>query len=146
MIKTINKDSNHILYFDLDPNSQGKCTGDKIGYIEDISQIPSTFNEWENSSPGFRFSKPLVVFDKKNNLAKRTKVVPYTGDLEGITVNIDTNNFDTFIDKIILVSYSLEYWGFVQFRAFVVTDKPNSIYRTMLEFDRLMKYIDPDFI
>ena len=86
------------------------------------------------------------MFDKKNNLSKRAKVIPYIGDLEGVSVKIDIKNFNTFIDKIVLVSYSLEYWGFVQLRAFVITDKPNSIYRTILEFDRLMKCIDPDFI
>lgn len=86
------------------------------------------------------------MFDKKNSLSKRTKVIPYIGDLEGVSVKIDIKNFNTFIDKIVLVSYSLEHWGFVQLRAFVVTCKPNSVYKTMLEFDRLMKYIDPDFI
>lgn len=79
------------------------------------------------------------MFDKKDSLLKCAKVIPCIGDLEGVPVNINLSNLSTFIDRIVLVSYSLEHWGFV-------TDKPSSIYRTILEFDRLMKHVDPVFV
>jgi len=138
-------ETNRILYFDLDLNSPDGRIRDRVGYIKDESEIASTFND-ESSGAVFTFSEPLVVFDKKSRLFNRFKVTPYSGDIQVDPINnIYTSGLDTFIHRIVLVPYRMEHWGFVRFRAFVTTELPESVYRTMIEFTRLMEeYMESD--